>query len=149
MTADIFYNFQADDNFSYLAQELARPTNVLRAFASYRKSAFAQSIALGRDPYGREYAPLSDRYRQWKERKYGRRVILSRSGAMLRSHRVRVEGDRIVESVNAPGIYHQEGTKKMPRRMILPDAELGMPARDQEKLLGLFVKAIEQGARRN
>lgn len=149
MGADIFYNYSADDNLQYLSQELANPAPVWRAFASYRKSAFAQSIALGRDPYGREYAPLSDRYRQWKERKYGRRVILSRSGAMLRSHRITVTSTGLRESVDAPGIYHQEGTKRMPRRMILPDAELGMPARDQEKLLELFIKATEQGARRN
>lgn len=148
MSADLFYNYQADDNLAYLAQELANPLPVWRAFASYRRSQFAQSAAKGVDPYGKPHAPLSDRYRQHKERQYGRRIILSRSGAMLRSHRVRVDGRGVVETVNAPGLFHQLGTKNMPRRMILPDEEFGMPIGDQEKVLDLLLKFIAQSTRR-
>jgi hypothetical protein len=128
-------------DFSYLLQELQNPTNTLRAFASYRASQFAQMMGLQQDYDGSPTAPLSDRYRIEKERAVGRKVIRSRTGKLRESHRVYVQGDRVIEEIRAPYAVHVSA-----KRPILPGDE-GLNARDQAKLLDLAITAIQRQIR--
>jgi hypothetical protein len=144
MTFNLTYKASDSPDFDWLADELQQPEPMLRAFAAYRQSQFRQTVALGTDPYGVAYAPLSAMYAKQKARRYGNKAILSATGAMLRSYRVTVSGRSIEETVSADYAgYHQSGTSKMPKRAILPD-ERGLPAKDQQKLIELTSKYIDQ-----
>lgn len=148
MTFSLSYKSTAVPDFEWLASELERPENLLRAFASYRRSQFSQTTARGVDPYGQAYAPLSAMYAQQKSKRYGSRAILSATGAMLRSYKVTVSGRQIEETVSADyAHYHQNGTSRLPQRLLLPDGR-GLPSKDQQKLLDLTAQEIERQVNR-
>jgi phage gpG-like protein len=101
-----------------------RPTlNVIGK--GYRKEA---SMIFGRQQprgEGMRWAPLSTRYAAWKQQHYPMRALLVRTGALLSS--MTEEGARgnisvigkngaIFGSSISYGIFHDEGTSRMPKR---------------------------------
>lgn len=144
MTFSLSYKSSAVPDFEWLASELEQPEPLLRAYASYRRSQFSQTVVRGVDPYQQSYAPLSSIYAAQKAKRYGSKAILSASGAMLRSYKVTVSRRQIEETVSADyAQFHQSGTSKMPQRLLLPD-ERGLPSKDQQKLIELADKYIDQ-----
>lgn len=66
-----------------------------------------------------KFAPLSPRYRRWKELHYPGRPILVRTGAMQRGYTFRNTATRLhVDNRMAYWIFHQTGTRKMPARKV-------------------------------
>jgi phage gpG-like protein len=66
-----------------------------------------------------EFAPLSPRYKRWKDQHYPGRSILVRTGAMQRGYTFRNTATRLtVDNSQSYWIYHQTGTRKMPARKV-------------------------------
>jgi len=93
-----------------------------------------QAFALGGEPGGRLWAPLSDRYRQWKHRHYPGAGPLVQSGRMKASittpdaygsiWRPGRQSLELGSYVRSRGLYpypvaHQHGTRRMPARLPL------------------------------
>lgn len=80
-------------------------------------------FVLGADPYGETWAPLAP-----ATLAKGRTPPpLTDTGAMRESLRVSVTETAIVASIASPAGYHQDGTKYMPARPVLPDYARGLP----------------------
>lgn len=127
-------------DFSYLIKEVKNPDSTIRGFASYRRSQFAQNIAKGVDPYGNTYAPLTAAYLARKTKKYGQRPIMVANRKMVNSYKQLNTSNGFIETIDSPGGFHQSGTRKMARRMLLPENNL--PEADQEKLIELALKNL-------
>ncbi|MEY5061185.1 MAG: Phage virion morphosis family [Planctomycetota bacterium] len=80
-------------------------------------------FVLGADPYGETWAPLAP-----ATLAKGRTPPpLTDTGAMRESLRVAVTETAIVASLESPAGYHQDGTRYMPARPVLPDYARGLP----------------------
>lgn len=80
-------------------------------------------FVLGADPYGETWAPLAP-----ATLAKGRTPPpLTDTGAMRESLRVSVTETAIVASIASPAGYHQDGTRYMPARPVLPDYARGLP----------------------
>ena len=80
-------------------------------------------FVLGADPYGETWAPLAP-----ATLAKGRTPPpLTDTGAMRESLRVAVTETAIVASLENPAGYHQDGTRYMPARPVLPDYARGLP----------------------
>lgn len=80
-------------------------------------------FTLGSDPYGEAWAPLAP-----ATLAKGRAMPpLTDTGAMRESLRVSVSEASIVASLPDPAGYHQDGTRYMPARPVLPDYARGLP----------------------
>lgn len=113
----------------------------------------ADTFRSQKDPYGKPWAPLQ------RERPRNKRARLKREKKGLKSRGVQVLVDtgRMKASANAQAsvslvranvgatysIFHQGGTAEMPRRMMLPNGNEGMPPkwaaainREADKLIG-------------
>lgn len=138
---NISTSYERAPDFQYLIAELQNPANALRGFAAYRRSQFQQSIASERDYDGSPTARLSDRYRIEKERQVGKRSIRVKTGKLVGSHRVYVQGDRLIEELSAP----YAGYVQQKRPMIPFEA---LNAADQAKLLDLVLIGVQRALRR-
>ena len=80
-------------------------------------------FVLGTDPYGETWAPLAP-----ATLAKGRTPPpLTDTGAMRESLRVSVTEAAITASMDSPAGYHQDGTRYMPARPVLPDYARGLP----------------------
>ena len=80
-------------------------------------------FVLGTDPYGETWAPLAP-----ATLAKGRTPPpLTDTGAMRETLRVDVTEAAIVASMASPAGYHQDGTRYMPARPVLPDYSRGLP----------------------
>jgi len=144
LTFDFYGDQQIDRTLTTLANHAqdARPawramsrrftTNNVRQFAS--EGAYASG----------GWAPLSPRYKAWKDRHYPGRKILARTGRLRRSLTRRPFGVEEIEpkymrlGTDVPyAKYHQRGTEKMPRRrpVELPESE----RREWVKIMQRFI----------
>jgi len=82
---------------------------------------------LSKDPYGQAWKPLSPN--TIKKRRKQSAVPLVDTGAMRASVSYTVKGTAtvIVGVGKQYAIYHQTGTKHIPRRQILPSSDRGLP----------------------
>jgi hypothetical protein len=78
-------------------------------------------FASGSDPYGRSWAALKP---GTIKRKRGRGRVLVDSGALAGSVRFEAQGLSGRLTVGESARYHQDGTRYMPARKILPDQAL-------------------------
>src|SRR3954471_23324396 len=97
-------------------------------FARVEARQFASEGAYGSGGW----APLSERYAEWKERHYPGKPILERSGTLLHSLTVRPFPIEVLDASSMTigsdvdyGEYHQAGGDRLPRRrpVELPDSE--------------------------
>lgn len=99
------------------------------------KKQLEKSFSKQQNPYGNK----------WKSRKHSySHPMLNRTGNMFRSFKVNRKG-KTLEAKNTAEYsqYHQEGTKHMAQRKILPDKKQGLPKRYKEiieKELGKVLK---------
>jgi phage virion morphogenesis protein len=84
-----------------------------------------------RDPYGARWAPLAASTLAQKRRQKRIMKILQSRGLMRGTLAYQAYENRVVIGFNAfYAAFHQSGTKKMPKRQLLPDAGRGLPSRD-------------------
>lgn len=70
--------------------------------------------------YGARWSPLTPQYATQKAKRWGNAGILIASGAMKRSWKLETARDYFQVTNEAPySIYHQDGTSKMPQRVLL------------------------------
>ncbi len=151
MTVVFSVQFNEQPDFNYIIQELQTPlvNRVFKSFGSYRRSRVAQQFAKEVDPYGTKQTPLSENYRIWKEKKVGRRSILTFTGKMRSSYGQRFVGLQYTEYFDSDiAVYHQYGTSRLPARPMLPTSDRGLSASDQDKLLQLVDQEISRAWRR-
>lgn len=97
----------------------------------------------------KRWAPLSPRYAAWKRRRYGNLPILVLTGRMRKGFKIKT-GPRslsIVNTVKRRGgkpywVYHQYGTRHMPRRPVL---QLRMKDRQELRRIVLQYSLQRQG----
>lgn len=109
----------------------------LRDYGSYKLRSFRRQSKLGVDPYGQKYRPLSPWYAKFKRAKYGNQPILTATGRMVSSHRVRVTGRKFTESLDDPALKHQIGFE-VAKRPPMPD-QRGLPEGDRQALWNAVV----------
>jgi hypothetical protein len=148
MTIDV--GFEGFPDFNYLLDELSNPTNTVRAIASFSRSEFAKRTALNLNPYDEPQTSLTPEYRKEKERAVGKRVILSRSGKMLRSYYQVVSSQGFLEGLKSDiAIYHQDAQPPRKVRLLLFTEKRGMSARYQKKVLDLALTDVERAFRQS
>lgn len=102
---------------------------------------------------GSRWTPLSDNYRNWKQKKYPGRPILVLTGRLKRSLTVNGAGgaDQVRDqqpmsltlgSVVPYAIYHQRGTKRMAQRQPMQFLQ-----RDMGRITSRMYRFAERGAR--
>ena len=128
-----------DRLFRQLRRRLFGLRPVLRTIGEELLSGWRLNWKLETDPYGEKWADLAPSTKRQK-RKRGGYQILRDSGDMQNSFHVQATRNTIIIAAGVTyAQYHQFGTKKMPRRMLLPDPDKGLPKGDleyiREKLL--------------
>lgn len=101
---------------------------------------------------GQTWAPLSDSYSRWKEKKYPGKPILVRTERLKRSLTATGSGsDQVYQAepmsltlgTMVPyGIFHQRGTKTMARRSVIEPTK-----RDMGRIVSRMYRFAERGAR--
>lgn len=76
------------------------------------------------DPYGKKWANLSPATITDKVKKGYPITILTRTKQMRGSPKVIVSKKSVQILLDSPAEYHQSGTRKMPKRQILPEGKL-------------------------
>lgn len=131
-------------NYAGLSDALKHPTEMLNKLSQFRRSAFFANIATGIDASGNPVAPLSEPYRTYKERKYGKRAIRVASGKMQSTYDSVVSSDRLTESISSNyAQYHQQGTRKMPQRKLLPESWEDLSAKEQAAIERLLKEQLD------
>lgn len=97
-----------------------------------------------RDPYGQNWAPLAASTLKAKVRNKRILKILQSRGTMRGTLTYQAGRDRVVIGFNTyTAQYHQYGTKRMPKRQILPDAARGLPAQDVAQIQAIAQDYLE------
>jgi phage gpG-like protein len=122
-----------------LSKQLAKSPSILRAVAKNMAEEALDLVAQGfadeRDPYGIPWAPL--KVRQGK--------ILQDTARLKRSwHRKRIDaaGFTIGSGVSYAS-FHQEGTRRLPPRKMVPDAG-NLPPRWRKAIVQAAVEAFDE-----
>lgn len=94
----------------------------------------------------RKWAPLSERYKEWKDSAFPGQPILRLTGKM--QDKTKIRPDSVKGLFNARmgadyGIYHMTGTSKMPAR-----PWLGIPSMSMPRIETAVSKAILKGRNR-
>lgn len=76
------------------------------------------------DPYGKKWADLSPATIADKVKKGYPLTILTRTKKMRSSAKIIVSSKSVQILLDSPAEYHQSGTRKMPKRQILPEGKL-------------------------
>lgn len=94
------------------------------------------------DPYGDKWSPLSPATIAEKQRKGYPSKILTRRGKLSVSFKVLVRGNTVrIASTSPESQYHQYGTRKMPKRQILPDTKLS--PRDEANVVAMSAEYVD------
>jgi hypothetical protein len=121
-----------------LSIHLADVSPALRDFQQYRSQAFQDQMSAEIAPDGSAIAPLSERYRQWKERNHPGQPIRKLTGQTVESYRSRVSGNQLIEELRSPHVlYIQQGTSNAPARPYFPDS---LTQKDQNALAAIVLK---------
>ena len=102
---------------------------------------FEQGFRREIDPYGKKWQPLSSATIAYKQRMGYPLKILTRTGRMRSSARYVLQGKAVKIIVDFPSRFHQSGTRRMPKRQILPDAKLSRT--DERNIVDLAVEYLE------
>ena len=95
------------------------------------------------DPYGSPWADLKDS--TWKQKhKYGSiNKKLQWSGRMRASVVTQVQGNKFRHGfADQKAIFHDKGTRKMPKRQLLPDPQKGLPPASEKELGDIALRYI-------
>lgn len=131
-------------DLSTMSRDLKDPNKFLHNVQAIRRSSFYINIADGKDSSGKKFTPLSSKYAKYKKKKVGSKPILSFSGSMIASYDSEVEGNQLIEQVKSPiAIFHQEGTGRLPKRSLLPDAWEDIPLRERKEILKAADEFVE------
>jgi phage gpG-like protein len=112
-------------------------TVVSRAMAEEMLGLTLERFRVETDPYGKRWKP--------KQRSDGRKTLSGKTSRLKNGwHIVRCDGSgwTIAPSV-AYAAYHQAGTKRMVRRMMVPDAARGLPRAYKKTLQEAAVDALK------
>ena len=101
---------------------------------------------------GTQWQPLSEKYRQWKEKRYPGKPVMIRTFRLLRSFSLGGSApDQVqileplsytVGSTVPYARYHQYGTKRMPKRTLVAPTQ-----RDIDRIVSRMYRYAERGAR--
>lgn len=93
------------------------------------------------DPYGKKWSPLSPATVS-RKRKLGQSLrILVATDKMRQSLRVDVGRKSVKLVMDFPSEFHQSGTRKMPKRQILPDGKLS--TKDERAIKDIVVEYLD------
>jgi phage gpG-like protein len=108
--------------FKKLGGKLTNPQPLLEEVGQYLVSTIDNSFRKEVDPYNKKWQPLSPATISEKERKGYPLKILTRTGTMRSSVRYQVKSKSVQIVVDTSyTTFHQTGTRKMPKRQIVPD----------------------------
>ncbi|MBN3949369.1 MAG: phage virion morphogenesis protein [Nostoc sp. NMS7] len=124
-----------------LGGKLTIPTEFLKSTGDYLLKRAEQGFRTETDPYGQKWAPLSPATIAQKERLGYPRKILTRKGDMRKSPTATIQGKSVKITIAFPSEFHQRGTRKMPKRQILPEGRLSKT--DERNIIDLAVDYLE------
>lgn len=108
--------------FKKLGGKLTNPQPLLDEVGQYLVSTIDSGFRKEVDPYKKKWQPLSPATISEKERKGYPLKILTRTGTMRSSVRYVVKNRSVQIVVDTKyATFHQTGTRKMPKRQIVPD----------------------------
>lgn len=108
--------------FKKLGGKLTNTQPLMGEVGQYLVSTIDNSFRKEADPYNKKWQPLSPATISEKERKGYPLKILTRTGTMRSSVRYTVKNKSVQIVVDTSyATFHQTGTRKMPKRQIVPD----------------------------
>jgi phage gpG-like protein len=111
--------------FKKLGGKLADTSPLMEEVGQYLVSRIETGFKKEVDPYNKKWQPLSPATISEKERKGYPLKILTRTGTMRSSIRYTVKRKSVQIVVDTKyATFHQTGTRKMPKRQIIPDGKL-------------------------
>ena len=110
-------DFAALSDFAKKLQELASNagSKITDTASPKIQQAVTAQLGSGSDPYGAAYQP-------------------DKNGSPFQVDSSWVTVDKLSASVEAPGSYHQEGSDRLPKRMLIPEEGMGLPPSWQKAL---------------
>lgn len=124
-----------------LGGKLTNQTQFMQESGRYFLKRVEQSFRKEVDPYNQKWAKLSPATIDYKQRQGYPLKILTRTGVMRRSPQVSVDRKSVKITVAFPSQFHQRGTRKMPKRQILPEKRLSKT--DERNLVDLAIDYLE------
>jgi hypothetical protein len=125
---------------SRLGAKLSNPSDALEETGLYFERRIEEGFRKEIDPYGKKWAPLSPATITEKQRKGYPLAILTRTRRMRSQVSVVVSGKTLKISVPFPGELHQRGTRKMPKRQIIPEGVLSKT--DERVVVDILIKHL-------
>lgn len=128
--------------FKKLGGRLTNQQELMEDIGNYLVSGIGNSFKKEVDPYNKKWQQLSPATISEKERKGYPLKILTRTGKLRSSVRFVVNNKsvRIIVDSNY-ATFHQTGTKKIPKRQILPEGKL--PTKTQRDIIDLSIEYLE------
>lgn len=129
------------NRFKKLGGKLSQPQQFLNDVGQYFLDKAENSFRKEIDPYGRKWQPLSSATIDQKQRLGYPLKILTRTGTMRSSVRYQVKRKSVQIVIDFPAQFHQTGTRKMPKRQILPENRLSRT--DERSIVDLGIEYLE------
>ena len=140
MGAKISVRYRQDFDLKKVMREVKRPTKTLRAIGGVRRDDFNYIIDRNLDPSHKKVARLSPAYRRVKP---PGKKIRELTGDLIASYRQKIRGNELIEELTDPkASFHQEGTRNIPQRKMLPTEFNEMTSRVRKKILSILADTI-------
>jgi len=127
--------------YNKLKGQLTDFSKEMRYLSKWFEKFFSQDVfATEGDVLGEQWPRLGSKYEYWKRIRYAGRGILERSGKLRRGYTSKSGKDyAAIRNTVAYAIYHQEGTSKMPQRLLVK-----IDKERREFIIGVFRDAVIQ-----
>lgn len=129
------------NKFKKLGGKLSQPQQFLDDVGQYFLDKAENSFRKEVDPYGKKWQPLSSATIDQKQRLGYPLKILTRTGTMRSSVRYQVKKKSVqIVFDSSYATFHQTGTRKMPKRQILPETKLAKT--DERNIVDLGIEYL-------
>lgn len=116
---------------------------VFEQFGAFQDGETDDLFQAEKDPYGKRWESLKPKTIAAKERTGGIQKILQHSGRMRASTVSQSSSSEFRHGFNDPKAqFHDQGTRHLPKRQLLPDEDNGLPQRTEEELTAILEDAL-------
>lgn len=128
-----------------LNQRLGDLSVVFNQYGAYQDKATDDLFRGQKDPYGNKWERLAPSTIERKRKTGGINKILQDRGHMRATTSSKSTSKRFIHGFNdSKAIYHDLGTRKMPKRQLLPDESRGLPRASSDELERLAQRFVSR-----
>jgi len=128
-----------------LNQRLGDLSVVFNQYGAYQDRATDNLFKGQKDPYGGKWAKLAPSTVERKRKTGGINKILQNRGHMRATASSKSTSKSFIHGFNdSKAIYHDLGTRKMPKRQLLPDESRGLPKASSDELERLAQRFVNR-----